>query len=68
MLPYFSFLFLFLVMFCIGCFRQAVFSFVCQKKGVAGHVRQMVVLYNDNCMGICLDGLSIGCLGQVVVL
>ena len=33
MLPYFSFLFLFLVMFCIGCFRQVVFSFGCQKKG-----------------------------------
>ena len=33
MLPYFSFLFLFLAMFCIGCFRQVVFSFGCQKKG-----------------------------------
>ena len=68
MLPYFSFLFLFLVMFCIGCFRQAVFSFGCQKKVAAGHVRQMVVLYSDNYMGICLGGLNIGCLQQVVVL
>ena len=32
MLPYLSFLFLFLVMFCIGCFRQVVFSFGSQKK------------------------------------
>ena len=68
MLSYFSFLFLFLVMFCIGCFRQVVFSFGSHKKVVAGHVRQMVVLYSDNCMGICLDGLSIGFLRQVVVL
>ena len=29
------------------------------KKKAAGHVRQVVILYND-CMGICLGGLAIG--------
>ena len=27
---------------------------------VAGRVRQVVVLYSNDCMGICLGGLSIG--------
>ena len=27
---------------------------------VAGRVRQVVVLYSNDCKGICLDGLSIG--------
>ena len=35
---------------------------------VAGCVRQVVVLYSSNCMGICLGGLSIGRLRRVVVL
>ena len=39
-----------------------------QKKVVAGHVRQVVVLYSNDGMGICLGGLSIGCLRRVVVL
>ena len=29
---------------------------------VTGHVRQVVVLYSNNCMGICLGGLSTDCL------
>ena len=45
-----------------GCFRQAF------KKVVAGHIRQVVVLHSNDYMGICLDGLSIGRLRQVVVL
>ena len=27
---------------------------------VASHVRQMVVLYSNNCMGVCLGRFSIG--------
>ena len=38
------------------------------KKVVAGCVRQVVILYSNNCMRIGLGGLSIGCLRQVVVL
>ena len=38
------------------------------KKVVAGCDRQVVILYNNNCMGICLGRLSIGCLRCVVVL
>ena len=38
------------------------------KKVVAVHVRQVVFLYSNDCMGICLVGLSIGCLRQVVIL
>ena len=38
------------------------------KEVVAGHIRQVVVLHSNGCMGICLGGLSIGCLKQVVVL
>ena len=37
------------------------------KKGVAGRVRQVVVLYSNGCMGICLGRLSTGCLIEVVV-
>ena len=33
---------------------------------VAGRVRQVVVLYSNDCMGICLCGLTIGRLGRVV--
>ena len=32
---------------------------------VVGRVRQVVVLYSNDCVGICLCGLSIGCLGRV---
>ena len=38
------------------------------RKLVAGRVRQVVVLYSNNCMGICLGELSIGRLRRVVVL
>ena len=68
MLPCFCFLFLRWVMFCSGCFRQVLFSFGRQKKVVAGRVRQVVVLYSNDCMGICWGGLSIGRLRRVVVL
>ena len=38
------------------------------KKVVAGHVKRMIVLYSNGCTGICLGGLSIGRLRQVVIL
>ena len=44
------------------------FSFGRQKKVVTGCIRQKVVLYSNNCTGICLGGLSIGRLIQVVIL
>ena len=34
---------------------------------VAGRVRQVVILCSNNCMGICLGELNIGCLIEVVV-
>ena len=42
------------------------------KNVVAGHVRQVVILYSNNCVGTCLGRLSIGhqmcgCLVEVVV-
>ena len=39
-----------------------------KKKVVAGHVKQVVVLYSNNCTGIRLSGLSITLLRRVVVL
>ena len=38
------------------------------KKVVTGRIRQVVVLYINDCMEICLGGLSIDRLGQVAVL
>ena len=38
------------------------------KKVVAGRVRQVVVLYSNDYMEICLGRLSIGRLRRVVVL
>ena len=38
------------------------------KKVVAGCVKQVVVLYSNDCMGIRLGGLNLGLLRQVVVL
>ena len=35
---------------------------------VDGRVRQVIVLYSNNYMGSCLDGLSIGRLRRVAVL
>ena len=55
------------VKFCSGCFRQVFFIWE-TKKVVAGHVRQVVIKDSNDCMGICLGGLSIGHLRQVVVL
>ena len=67
MLPYVCFP-LRWIKFRSGCFRQNFFSFGRQKKVVAGRVRQVVVLYSNDCMGICLGGLSIGRYRRVVVL
>ena len=63
----------FLCLFCIslldkvfsGSFRQAFFIWK-TKRVVAGHIKQVVVLYCNDFMGICLDRLSIGYLRQVV--
>ena len=57
-----------LVKFCSGCFRQVFFFIWKRKKVVAGRVRQVVVLYSNNCMEICLGGLRTGHLRQVVIL
>ena len=37
------------------------------KKVVAGCIRQVVVIYSNDCIRICLGGLSIGHLRQVVI-
>ena len=63
MLPYVSFTFLHWVKFCSGCFRQVFFQ-LGGKKVVAGHVRQVVVLFSNDCMGICLAGLCNGHLDE----
>ena len=34
---------------------------------VAGRVRQVVVLYSNDCMGICLGGLRIDRLTEMVI-
>ena len=42
--------------------------FICKsKKVVADCNRQVVLLYSNNCMGICLGGLSIAHPTEVVV-
>ena len=56
LLPYVCCPFLGWVRVCSGCFRQVFFIWE-TKKVVAGRVRQVVVLYSSNCMGICLGGL-----------
>ena len=63
MLPYVSFLFLYWVTFSSRC-SDRVFFHLEDKKVVAGRVRQVVIFYKNDCMGICLDGLSIGCLNR----
>ena len=57
------------VKFCSGCFRQVFFCLFVwgTKKVVTGHIRLVVVLYNNNCMRIGLGGLSTGRLIEVVV-
>ena len=57
------------VKFCSGCFRQVFFCLFVwgTKKVVTGHIRLVVVLYNNNCMRIALGGLSTGRLIGVLV-
>ena len=57
-LMFFFFPFLGWVKFYSGCFSQAFFIWE-TKKVVAGRVRQVVVLYSNDFMGICFGGLSI---------
>ena len=56
------------VKFCRGCFRQGFFFIWETKKVVAGRVKQVVVLHSNDCMRICLEGLSTGRLKQVIAL
>ena len=51
MLSYLCIQFLRWVKFCSGCFRQVFFHL--RDKVFAGRVRQVVVLYNNDCKGIC---------------
>ena len=44
-----------------------LFSFGRQKKVIAGRIKQVVVLYSNDCTGICLGRLGIGRLTEVVV-
>ena len=46
---------------------EGYFSFGRQKKVVACHVRQVAVLYSNDCTRIFLGGLRIGRLTEVVV-
>ena len=62
----FFFAFLCWIKLCSCCFRQ-VFFHLEVKKVVAGRVRQAVVLYSNDWMGICLGRLSIGRFSEVVV-
>ena len=47
-------------LFCKNNLLVVAFFHLEERIKVAGHVRQVVVLYSKNCKGICLDGLSIG--------
>ena len=62
----FSFPFLRWVKFYSDC--KTSFFHLGGKKVVDGRVRQVIVLYSNNYMGSCLDGLSIGRLRRVAVL
>ena len=66
MLPYVYFPFLRWVKFCSDCYRQVFFIWE-TKNVVAGFVRQVLVLYSNDCMEIWMGGLSIGRLIEVVV-
>ena len=66
LLPYICFPFLCQIKLCSGCFRQVFFIWETIKV-IAGRVRQVVVLYSNNCMRIWLGGCSIGRLRQVNV-
>ena len=50
-----------------GLFSTGFFLFGRQKKVVAGCLRQVVVFYRNNCMGIHVGRLSIGRLRRVVI-
>ena len=53
------FAFLCWVKVCIGHFRQA-FLHLEDKKVVADDIRQVVVLYRNDCVWIDLSGLKVG--------
>ena len=65
MLLYSCFAFLFWVTFCSDCFRKVFFLNLGDKKKLL--LLALVVLYSNNCMEICLGGLTIGRLRRVVV-
>ena len=46
---------------------EGYFSFGRQKQMAACHVRQVAVLYSNDCTRICLGGLRIGRLTEVVI-
>ena len=50
-----------------GCFKQVCFH-LGDKKVIAGRLRQVVVLFGNDCMEICLGELSIDPLRRVVAL
>ena len=54
------------IKFYSGSYRQ-IFFHLGDKKVVACCLRQVVVLYSNDCMGIGLGGISIGCLRRVVI-
>ena len=56
LLPYVCFSYFRWVKFCSGCFRQ--FFFIRETKVVAGSIRQVAILYSNNCMRICLAGIN----------
>ena len=67
LLPYICFPFLCWIKFCSGYFRLFFFH-LGHKKVVAGRIRQVVVLYSNDCMGIGLGGLSTGRLRLYLIL
>ena len=64
--PYVCFPFLCWIKFFSGCFR--LFFIWETKKMVTGCIRQLIVLYSNDCMGIRWGGLSIGHLRRVIIL
>ena len=65
---YDCFLILHWVKFCNGFFQAGFFFIWETKQLVAGRLRQFLILYSNNFMGIGFGRLSIGSLRQVVVL
>ena len=55
------FAFLHWIKFLLVALGSLFFHLVPKKVG-AGHVRQVVVLHINDCIGICLGRFSIGCL------